>query len=80
MAALTARRVAPLSPVWQGTIYYIAVDGVNGAKGTVKLNYAVGAPPIYHFAAGFTHHCHRKGGHPGRERCRFSICSISVDV
>ena len=29
-----------------GTIYYIAVDGVNGASGTVKLNYAVGAPPI----------------------------------
>ena len=28
-----------------GTIYYIAVDGVNGASGTVKLSYSVGAPP-----------------------------------
>ncbi len=28
-----------------GTIYYIAVDGVNAAKGTVKLNYTVGTPP-----------------------------------
>ena len=28
-----------------GTIYYIAVDGVNGASGTVKLNYTVGSTP-----------------------------------
>jgi hypothetical protein len=28
-----------------GTVYYIAVDGVNGAQGTVKLNIAVGAAP-----------------------------------
>jgi hypothetical protein len=28
-----------------GTIYYIAVDGVNGARGTVKLSYSVGALP-----------------------------------
>ena len=29
----------------QGTIYYIAVDGVNGASGTVRLNFIVGTPP-----------------------------------
>ena len=28
-----------------GTIYYIAVDGVNGASGTVKLHFIVGTPP-----------------------------------
>ena len=28
-----------------GTIYYMAVDGVNGASGTVKLNYTVGSTP-----------------------------------
>jgi hypothetical protein len=28
-----------------GTIYYIAVDGVNAASGTVKLSYTVGAAP-----------------------------------
>jgi hypothetical protein len=28
-----------------GTIYYIAVDGVNGARGKVKLNYSIGASP-----------------------------------
>ena len=28
-----------------GTIYYIAVDGVNGASGTVRLNFIVGTPP-----------------------------------
>jgi hypothetical protein len=28
-----------------GTIYYIAVDGVGGASGTVKLNFIVGTPP-----------------------------------
>jgi hypothetical protein len=32
-------------PARAGTIYYIAVDGVNGASGTVKLNYNVGAAP-----------------------------------
>lgn len=35
-AAFTATR---------GTIYYIAVDGVNGASGTVKLSFMVGTPP-----------------------------------
>jgi len=29
-----------------GTIYFIAVDGVNGASGTVRLNYAAGAAPV----------------------------------
>lgn len=28
-----------------GTLYYMAVDGVNGAQGTVKLNIAVGSAP-----------------------------------
>ncbi|MHB8522896.1 MAG: hypothetical protein ACYDH9_19345, partial [Limisphaerales bacterium] len=28
-----------------GTIYYIAVDGVNGASGTVNLNYHLAPPP-----------------------------------
>jgi hypothetical protein len=30
--------------VTAGTMYYIAVDGVGGASGTVKLNYQVGDP------------------------------------
>lgn len=29
----------------QATTYYIAVDGVQGATGTVKLNYTLGDPP-----------------------------------
>lgn len=32
--------------VGQGTSYYIAVDGVNGATGLARLSYAVGQPPI----------------------------------
>jgi hypothetical protein len=33
-------------PVIQGSTYYIAVDGVNGANGVAKLNYALGEPPV----------------------------------
>jgi hypothetical protein len=32
-------------PATAGTMYYIAVDGVGAASGTVKLNYYLGVPP-----------------------------------
>lgn len=32
-------------PATAGVMYYIAVDGVGGANGTVKLNYFLGVPP-----------------------------------
>src|SRR5438552_3899522 len=35
-----------LRRVTKVTVYYIAVDGVGGAAGTVVLNYALNRPPI----------------------------------
>src|SRR5207249_3758809 len=34
------------------TVYYIAVDGVGGASGTVNLNYVLNTPPIISSIAG----------------------------
>lgn len=33
-------------PVTKDTVYYIAVDGVGGASGTVQLNYSLGVAPV----------------------------------
>ncbi|MEW6156622.1 MAG: immunoglobulin domain-containing protein [Verrucomicrobiota bacterium] len=46
-SGLDGRDSAVSFPATKGAIYYIAVDGVNGASGTVELHYYLGDPPTF---------------------------------